>query len=227
MADDREPRTCADCGAVNPWMNETCRVCGAPVTNAEPEPSAEQPVGQGEPVDEDVAPAAQQKPLPRRQLGGWNPRWVLVGGALFALLFMGGEKLIEHVIVANDPELKQVIEDQLDKQAAQGNSSQEVSEGDKQRLRSALMANRALVVSGLLLMLLTPLLVGGVVGFFTAAARNGAVACGLGMVAVMLMSTNAVLYGLVFGLVYGGLGALGALAGSRLRIRRSGLFPTR
>ena len=98
----------------------------------------------------------------------------------------------------------------------------ELDEADKQRLREALMANRSLVWAGLALLLFTPLLIGAIVGYFTAAVRNGAVACGLGTIAVMLM-TNQVLYGLVFGLIYAGLGALGSLVGRQLRRHRSRL----
>jgi len=142
---------------------------------------------------------------------------VLVGGALFTLLFMGGEKAIEHFIVANDPGLKQLIEEQVQKQQPHnGEPGQALDEGEKQRLRAALVANNALMIAGLSLLLLTPLLVGAIVGYFSGAVRNGAVACGLGTLAVMLMAYQ-VLYGLVFGLAYAGLGALGALAGRRLR----------
>lgn len=220
MTDERAPKTCRSCGAVNPWMNETCRVCSAEL--------AVEPAGSDESAASANSPPRTATPAARE--GGahaaWNPRWVLIGSALFALLFMGGEKLIEHLIVADDPELRTIIEEQLREQAAQGGGEGgKIGEAEKQRLRAALLANRALVVSGVLLFLLTPLLVGGVVGYFSGAIRNGAVACGLGTLAVMLLSTNEVLYGLVFGLVYAGLGALGALAGRHLRRRRSHSVP--
>lgn len=217
MTDTREPKTCRSCGAVNPWMNETCRVCGGDLAR---EPTdAERPANAGgDPVGPDARAAESEGPR-----SAWHPRWVLIGSALFALLFMGGEKLIEHLIVANDPELRTIIEEQLREQSTEGGG--ELGEEDKQRLRAALLANRALVVSGVLLFLLTPLLVGGVVGYFSAAIRNGAVACGLGTLAVMLLSTNEVLYALVFGLAYAGLGALGALAGRQLGRRRSRAVP--
>jgi hypothetical protein len=193
-------------------MNETCRVCGTAFANEAP--AAPQP----KPTDSDAAAVGR---APRRK--HWNPRWVFFGAAIFALVFIGGEKLIEHMIVANDPALTELIEAQLQKQAAgPGDGQEQVSEIDKQRLRAALLNNRTLVVAGMLLFLLTPLGVGALVGFFTGAIRNGAVACGIGTIAVMFLSTNEVLLGLIFGLVYAGLGALGALAGKRLRLGRSG-----
>ena len=216
MGEDHEPRVCPACGTVNPWMNEVCRDCGEDL-DAEPPPPPERISTERSPASGGDSKTTPSKPRDTKQLSGWNARWILIGGALFTLLFMGGEKLIEHFIVANDPILKQLIEEQLEKQTPRnGEPGQELSEGDKQRLRSALMANKPLVLAGLCLFVLTPLLVGGVVGYFSAAVRNGAVGCGLGTVAVMLMS-GQVLYGLVFGLLYAGLGALGALAGRHLR----------
>jgi hypothetical protein len=199
-------------------MNHTCRDCGEKL---EIEPSAaDGPAGDPAPVDRVPPPAADSESRRAKRPGGWNARWILIGAALFTLLFMGGEKLIEHLIVANDPVLKQLIEEQVQKQTPRnGQPAQELDAGDKQRLRSALVANKSLVLAGVCLFLLTPLLVGGVVGGFSTAVRNGAVACGLGAFAVLLMS-GQVVYGLVFGLLYAGLGALGALAGRRLRGNR-------
>jgi hypothetical protein len=225
MAEDHEPKKCSECGTINPWMNTTCRDCGAQLSHGASSAKDENAPEDRKPTEESASPQGRAEP---KRVGGWNPRWVLVGGALFALLFLGGEKLIEHFIVANDPVLKQIIEQQLQKQStAEDTGGQGVSESDKRELRGALMSNRALVLSGVLLFLMTPLLVGGLVGYFTRAIRNGAVSCGLGMVAVMLLSTNKVLYGLVFGLVYAGLGALGALVGRRLRARRSSVASPR
>lgn len=262
---NHDPITCAACGAVNPWMNEACRVCGAsfdgeaarpvsrrqadadePLAGAEntstegQAATAEKAPSDGEPTAADANASDEQMsqdPLDspiwsldaRRRARrapatfrahAWNPLWILLGVVLFLALFVAGQYLIMRFVIATDPELKQMVEQFNARQAealrAGENAPEKViSEAEAQELRAALFGNGLLVATGVLVLLLPPLLVGGLLMRKTGALRNGAVASAVGATVMMLLSQQ-LLIAVVFGLLYGGLGMLGGLAVRKL-----------
>ena len=139
----------------------------------------------------------------------WNILWLIVGGLLYIAVIGVGQEIVLKVVVEANPELKAAVEE--------GSTAVELTENDKERLRSVLLSHREFIGSLLALILISGLLVGAIVGFFSGGILEGAAALGLAAVFGFLVAGQAV-FALAAGPINAGLGALGAILGRKLRV---------
>lgn len=231
MTESRDPKTCPSCGTVNPWLNEKCRGCGADISDVsalEPPPAELKTFDAEGPEREDSADiekspdealiadngvAQEDRPSRRPQRKKWNVLWIVIGILLYMAVVAVGEMVVIKWIVAPDPELKAAVEE-LNAQK----DSNSMSEERRAEIKAMVFGNVKFVAATVLLLLISPVLIGCVVGFFSKGILEGAAAMGLAAVFALFQAGQPAI-ALIAGPVYAGLGVLGALGG-RVIFRR-------
>ncbi|MDJ0764283.1 MAG: hypothetical protein QNJ97_14985 [Myxococcota bacterium] len=225
MEENRDPKTCPSCNTVNPWMNAVCRTCGTsledipagmPASTSDPVEKPEEAIPQGPDTldridgNQPQQDATHLDPRGRRNPVGsrrWNALWILIGLFFYFIAFSVGQMAIERGMIASNPE-RQAVYEQLQQNPG------EVTEADQERYRALFMP--VIIVVGILI-LITPLLIGAVVGFYTQSIIEGTVAMGMAALFAFLLNGGQALEGaavaLVAALLNAGLGALGTFAG--------------
>lgn len=187
---EREPWQCATCGTVNPWMNDTCRDCGAAKAKQAAAVEGEDlrdngidvehtpPAGEHIPSVEAGAPAI---PVRRRIA----IRWVFGGAAVFLLSYAIMQLALMGVIMADDnPDLAPLqyeIDRTLGRERVGPHTPvDQLDDRQKARVVEALRNNPLFIVGVFAMLLLPPLFGGLVVGRFSGVLREAALACGAG-----------------------------------------------
>ena len=235
MKNDRDPITCASCGTVNPWLSEQCRDCGkqlsgsaqkepalTPVSEAVPERFVADGVGRGvvtplgadrdsyDPFVDDVKDTGAANIKQHR----WNLLWIVLGITFHLTIITVGELIIQKYVIAAEPDLKVMYE-----RIIASKDPQSIGEGAIRDFRTRLF-QQVPVVALLLLILISPLLIGAVVGFFSGGVLEGAAAMGISAV-IYFFVQNLLAPTLVAGPLFAGLGAAGAYGGVVLRRKLS------
>jgi hypothetical protein len=236
MTESRDPKTCPSCKTVNPWLNEQCRGCGADLADIKTVESLRQgletgtdehiPVHDFSPkfagsLDEETAverdesrDARVAKKPPRKR---WNILWIVIGILLYLAVWAVGEIVILKWIVAPDAELKAAMEE-----VASQKDPKSLSEKRRNEIKALLFSNVKFVGATVMILIATPILIGGVVGFFSNGILEGAAAMGLAAVFVLFQAGQAA-YALAAGPIYAILGWVGALSGRMISSKiRSG-----
>ncbi len=221
MNENKDPVTCSQCDTVNPWMNEQCRSCGAPFPEnikrvIEPPVPAENDESTGTPESPSTSPADSSAPVrPVTSITGlplkakWNILWICIGFAAYILVVYLGEVAIARWVIAPEPRLKEIVE------KAQSEAST-ISEAESQELRSLLVGHVGFITLVFILLFAAPFLISAAVGYATQGLKEGAVSISLAIFILCLLEQQ-IIVGLVVGMVYAGLGLVGALSGNWLR----------
>jgi hypothetical protein len=228
MTENRDPKTCIDCGTVNPWLNETCRECGAallangaeafevsgdqgaavyPVENESAyDNSPEIGIGPGVP-DVNASPPVIDLAKARRR---WNIRWILIGVALHFLTLPIAEFVFAKFVIAGDPELRAVVEELVEVQ-----DPNTLSDVQKEQYKTRIFSDGRFVVF-VISIFLAPLFIGLFIGFFSGGILDGAAAMGISTI-VYCFLINKIGVAFIIGPINVGLGAAGAWGGYLLR----------
>jgi hypothetical protein len=214
--DSREPRECAACGTVNPWMNERCRACDAalpdpavPAQEAAPIAAGQNGAGSG------VKPGSGEPG--GRRIG---IRWIIGGAGLFLLVYAALQLGLMGLIVTDDNPDLAPLKHEIDRTLGRERGGQhtpltQLDEEQKSRVRDALMANSLFVLGVFAMLLLPPFFSGLLVGRFSGSLLEAAAACGAGA-----FIEGDIWIGLVFLAVMAPLGLPGAALGRYWRSRR-------
>lgn len=207
---ENDPKTCGSCGTVNPWMNESCRECGAtlplvgaPVVAPQTSREASEPAAR---APSNRAGAGATDP-PRR----WNIRWILLGVLLYVGLSVLGQFAVERWIVSGDPDLKLAYEQLLD-----ANAARHMTEEQQEAASQVILNNSSFLAVVVAIQILTPLLIGVLIGFFSRGILDAAASMGLAVIILLIGSGGGVVAALVAAPLSSGLGALGGLLGARV-----------
>ncbi len=220
MTENQDPIACSSCGTVNPWMNEQCRDCGAELSRdyaEEGQSDNEVPGVESRTGEKAVAPETRKEemgPTPHNGKGKrrLNFLWIIIGGLLFFMAISVCEGILERWVIPQEPELQTLFNEV----AAVGDPSS-ITESDKERFRSVLLSNASFLRSATLVVILAPVLIGLLVGFFSGGIREGAVSLGAGTLILLFMAGQYDPIILVISsLLIGGLGTLGAFTGYKL-----------
>jgi ribosomal protein L40E len=235
MSNERDPKNCLSCGTVNPWLNEKCRDCGELLVR-EVEKETVRPLG--DPVSESVGAkgpdgaglppisreAESYDPFSRRRPNTdevspvarqWNVSLILIGIAMHLSTVFIGEFIIQKYIIAADPEMKVMYQ-----RLVTTTDPNAFDEKEIQAFRTRLFASGTFLWL-FLLILVSPLAIGAVVGFFSQGVLDGAAALGFSTVVYCFLQ-NLILAALVAGPLMAGLGAVGAYGGILVRQRTTG-----
>lgn len=225
MSENRDPIECKGCKTVNAWNAETCRTCHAPLSSpAEPDGGEDAGAEEGSSaaIREDASPAegpsrdsfpsspdirdgstGRGGPLERR----WNVFWIVIGIAIHIVIVNVGTFSIIKLFIEPHPELKSRLEQAREAaNASEAISDPKILEDATDEARSKM--NTVLVLF-VLLIGLTPILLGAAIGFHTGRILEVAAAMGLSAVLIPLLD-NAAAFAVIWGPVNAGLGALGA-----------------
>jgi hypothetical protein len=218
---DREPRECAACGTVNPWMNDSCRSCDADLATSEP---------LAEPVLANAAGPAVAIPGGKRGSGGPGRRrigirWIVGGAGLFLLVYAALQLGLMGVIFADgNPDLaplKYEIDRTLGRErVGQHTPLDQLDENQKGRVRDALLDNSLFVLGVFAMLLLPPFFGGLLVGRFSGSLLEAAAACGIGAFVGGAFIEGDIWIGLVFLALMAPLGLPGAALGRYWQSRR-------
>jgi len=235
MVESHEPWRCRECDTVNAWLAESCRGCSRsreevelsfslPPLDPRSAPDEESAVGgEGEAPVDDEPPRPEATSLPgvagRAPVVTFGLRWLAGGAAILIVLLAVGEHLVERLIVS-DPTLAPLVIEIMKPRELPSHSEREALKAKGEQLVQLMLDRDGIVAATVVLLLLPPLLAGFVVGFFSRSIRGGALAVGVGAVAVFAIAQvpPAVFLMLVTGLA--ALGLLGAFAGERLARKR-------
>lgn len=243
MRESRNPITCPQCETVNPWMNDTCRSCGADLTHLDTvNPPLDADAGEldSEPSENLVdgspaAPAPAQSPsaqvednapsqspgradresrinpalsAPKARL---NIFWVVLGIAAYIVMVKFTEYAIAKWVIAPDPDLKQIFD-------AIESGHSEISDSQQEIWRTRLFENKLFLVLVFVLVVGAPFLISAAIGYFTRGLREGAMSISLA-VFINCLLMQQIFVGLIVGVVYVGLGLVGAIAGNWFRTK--------
>jgi hypothetical protein len=225
MSENRDPIECKSCGTVNAWNAETCRICQKPLSRDDGSeeasatdvvPAATATRGESGELDEDVRTSTpSDQGLPRGKADHhiptverrWNVFWIVLGIALHVMIIQAGTFSIIKFFIEPHPELKDRLEQVREAASAgDGMADAKILEETTDEVRSKM--NTVLMLF-LLLIGLTPILLGAAIGFYTGRILEVAAAMGLSAVLIPLLD-NAAAFAVVWGPVNAGLGALGA-----------------
>ena len=214
MEPNRDPKICPSCETSNPWMNEKCRTCGAPLSTVDdPGPREEVPTTAGAvPMESTGEPAAVESPNKPPSRLPLNIRWIAACGFILALLVGGGEKWAESKI-HSDPEKSAVVNDAL----AKSERGQELTDPEKAKVWDALMSDGWMVPLLVVMFLVFPFGIGVLVGYATGSIRDGILSVVLGMSGYFVIIAHFIPIVIVAVPVYSGVGAIASYFGKRLR----------
>ncbi|MCP4604912.1 MAG: hypothetical protein GY847_31055 [Proteobacteria bacterium] len=226
MTINKDPITCPSCGTVNPWVNDECRSCGTSLSHEHlREAAAEHSLDESINADSlggEASTTAPNNPQGEKEAFGgsktrprrrWNIMWIVIGLFLYLAAMGVGEALILKWVVAPNSELRSVIEE-----STTVKDPESLSYEAKERMRSLLFSNTTFIASSLFLILMAPLLIGAIIGFFSGSILEGAAAMGIAAVLVFLNASHPA-WALVAGPLNAGLGAAGAFGGLLLQHR--------
>ncbi len=225
MSENRDPIECKSCGTVNAWTVKTCRSCHEPLSRHD-DAHEEGPSGterrdsistrDGEAVSlggqaRDSSPSlpdihdehGRSIFLERR----WNVFWIVLGIAIHIVIINVGTFSIIKFFIEPHPELRSRLEQAREAaNASDAMSNPSMLDDTTDEVRSKM--NTVLVLF-VLLIGLTPILLGAAIGFYTGRILEVAAAMGLSAVLIPLLD-NATAFAVIWGPVNAGLGALGA-----------------
>jgi ribosomal protein L40E len=230
MTKNRDPKTCTDCGTVNPWLNETCRECGAALlqNGAETSEVSDERGESVNPVESESAydnspaigagagvPEANASPPVldlRKARRRWNIRWILIGVALHFLTLPIAEFAFAKFVIAGDPEMKAVVEELV-----QIEDPSTLSDVQKEQYKTRIFSDGRFVLF-VTAIFLAPLFIGLFIGFFSGGILDGAAAMGISTI-VYCFLINKIAVAFIIGPINVGLGAAGAWGGYLLRTK--------
>ncbi len=203
---------------MNAWNQEKCRTCGTLRNNdlgVEERPlSAEvdTPEELPQPEKESKRDSSIIPPFPRRR---WNAFWIFLGIAVHVFSIHLGVFAIVKLFIEPDPAMKTTIEKTIEAAKNGGVEKTAILESLPPDTQSRLSMIRTILIS---LLIVIPLLIGGVTGYFARSILEGAASMGLSAVLIPVLN-GAAEFAIVWGPINAGMGALGAYAGYRLAIR--------
>ena len=157
--------------------------------------------------------------------GGVSVRWVVIGALVVIAGITLGDKLLWNSIMdAPKEESASSASDREAIRAAAAKTPDDLSDEEKQEIRSAVAGDWVLVASLALMLIVLPFGVGLFVGAGTKSLLNAAVAVTVGAVAALAMSVTSERAIIVLAIatpLYFGLGALAGLLGKRIARRRA------
>ncbi len=210
MNERRDPITCPACDTVNPWMNEECRDCGASIEGVEPIPLVKKERYVEVENNSDVPPEPQKGEKKRI-----SALWMLLGGALYVAVFSIGQMTIMRQMVEPYPEREQILQN--------FEKNLELSDEMKEAYRTQLMP---VIGAMALLLLIPPIFIGAVVGYFNETRIEAAIGLGVAVLLVFLFSGGAQLgaigVAVLLGFINAGLGFAGAMLGRRFKRSKRG-----
>jgi hypothetical protein len=140
----------------------------------------------------------------------------MLGIGIHVICIHFGVFAVIKYLIEPDPELKARLEQAIESsQLSENTVEMDISAGASDGLKSKLSTIRLLVIT---LLVLVPIGIGLVIGFFTGNILEGAASMGLSAVLIPLLN-NAAVYAVFWGPVNSVLGALGAFMGYRLGAR--------
>jgi len=219
---DRDPKACPQCGAVNPWTREVCRICGTDLSHALTPPF--EPLAREHPEpdpasDEEHEPSAAA--TERSGSGSLSWRWVLRGMLITLVLFLIAEVSLT-LAVKSSPALLRFVDEveriqndtDPDDMAQVKKMIADLEKSDRESV-SSLRIRLILITS---IITLAPLLGGSAVGLVLAPGgilEGGLAACG-GAIFMSALRPTTILIIAPASFI---LGMLGAFLGRAIRRR--------
>ena len=203
MAENRDPIECSSCQTVNAWMSEECRSCGHSLNIVQGSEAGQgDATSQGEIEAEEISHEPQQPdlaqssgvegesletdddtetirsgvpPTPDRRVVA-----IIVGILLHLFIFKMGDVLITRFMIAPNPDLVALYEDFNEGKIESKEAKQERVEQVAEYISPLIWATVALVV-------LSPMLTGGLVGVLFNNVMAAAWGLGLGTLSILMM----------------------------------------